>query len=236
VHVLVEPALRVALSHDRSVGSTGLRFKVTAAVLSRPLASNLAVMVTLSPAVTVPAVVVKAPDTAWAATDTDAGIISSGLFALRRTVCALATVRSNWTVQVLELPEVRNVGLQLSEDTAGALARIREAVAEAPCNEAVRVMSRFPVKVPAVAVKVAEVSAADTVTVAGMLSLALLSDSATRLPPGGAGSFKVTVQTLLASELIVPGLQVNAETSTAGIKVKEALWELAFKLAVTVTL
>ena len=236
VHVLMEPALRLLAPHDSMAGSTGPRFKVTVVTLARPSVFRLAVMAAPWPAVTAPAVAVKTVDIASAGTDTEAGTVSSGLFALNNTVRGLETLRSSLTVQVLEPPGVKAVGLQLREDTAGATASIREAVSEAPFNVAVRVTLSFWVSVPAVAAKLAEVAVAGTVTVAGMANRALVSDSATTLPPEGAGSFKVTVHSELTAELIVPGLQDSAETSTPGASVKEAVWEPPFKLAMIVTL
>jgi hypothetical protein len=90
------------------------------------------------------------------------------------------------TVQVAELPEVSDEGLQLRVDKAGASNRIKDAVWEAPFNVAVRVTVKLAMSMPAVAVKLAEVTPAGTVTVAGMVNSKLLSESATMLPPDAA--------------------------------------------------
>lgn len=52
---------------------------------------------------------------------------------------------------------------------------------------AVRVTAALVMSAPTVAVKVADVAAAGTVTVAAMVNSGLLSDSVTMLPPEGAG-------------------------------------------------
>ena len=64
------------------------------------------------------------------------------------------------------------------------------------------------------AVKVAEVDPADTVTEAGVVSRELLSETATEVPPAGAALLSVTVQVL---EELLPrlvGLQASEETET----------------------
>ncbi len=60
---------------------------------------------------------------------------------------------------------------------------------------------------PAVAVKVADVEPVGTVTEAGVVSNALLLDKETKVPPGGAALVRETVQTLVAPEARVDGLQ-----------------------------
>ena len=64
--------------------------------------------------------------------------------------------------------------------------------------------------VPAVAVKVAEAAAAAMVTEAGTVSKALLSDSATTVPPVGAGWFRVTVHVVEVPDSRVVELQVRS--------------------------
>ena len=70
-----------------------------------------------------------------------------------------------------------------------------------------------------VALKVFEVAAAATVTDAGTVRRALLSDSVTTTPPAGAGAVRVTVQRLEALGPRVVGLQASAEISAEGATV-----------------
>lgn len=129
VHVLVWPALRLVGLHDRAERSNGLRFKLTVVVeLSKPPVFKLAVMETLWLAITLPAVVVKVVELAPAGTVTDPGIVSSELLAVSFNVRGLTTLRFNVTVQVLELFELNDAGLQLREDTAVMGTTAKEAV------------------------------------------------------------------------------------------------------------
>jgi hypothetical protein len=68
--------------------------------------------------------------------------------------------------------------------------------------------------VPAVALKVAEVPPAAILTEVGVVSKALLSDTATLTPPVGAGALKVTVQVLAAPLERLVGLHCSEETVT----------------------
>jgi hypothetical protein len=79
---------------------------------------------------------------------------------------------------------------------------------EAPFRVAVMVALWFVVRTPAVAMKVAELAPAGTVTDAGIVSGALLSDSV-MVAPEEAASFKLTVQVVEAPEATVPGLQLK---------------------------
>ena len=66
-----------------------------------------------------------------------------------------------------------------------------------------------------VAVKVAEVAAAATVTDAGTVSVALVLVRVTAAPPVGAAWVRVTVQALEELGPTLAGLQASDETSTA---------------------
>jgi len=70
------------------------------------------------------------------------------------------------------------------------------------------VTDRLVVRVPAVAMKLAELAPAGKVTDAGIVSRALLSDSATVVPDEAAW-FKPTVQVVDAPEPTVAGLQLK---------------------------
>ncbi|GMU23213.1 MAG: hypothetical protein KJZ84_06980 [Bryobacteraceae bacterium] len=63
--------------------------------------------------------------------------------------------------------------------------------------------------VVAVALKLAEVAPAGTITAEGAVSDAWLLEIATAVPPLGAAALRVTVQVLLAPEVSDDGLQVR---------------------------
>lgn len=123
-------------------------------------------------------------------------------------------------------------GSQANAETSTGATRFRVAVLEAPFKAAVTLTFWLVVIFPAVAMKEADVAPAATDTECGTVSSALLSDSVTVLPAGGAARFNVTEQVLDALELTLAGLQVRADTSTGATKVKEALWEAPFNFAV----
>ena len=79
------------------------------------------------------------------------------------------------------------------------------AVLETPFKEAVSVAVWLVVKVPAVAVKVADVDPAGIVTDAATGSVALLLDRDTAVPPVGAAWASATVQVDLAPEVRLVG-------------------------------
>ena len=113
--VPVESALRLAGLHDSEERVSGLRLKVTLAVVLK----KLAVMVTFWFAVTMPAVARNMADEAPVGTDTSKGIVSSELLTVNCTLRVFKTSRLNWIVQVLTPNETNDVGLQLREAAAG---------------------------------------------------------------------------------------------------------------------
>lgn len=78
------------------------------------------------------------------------------------------------------------LGLHDSADTSTGATRLKETAWEEPFRLAVMLADCVPVIVPTVAVNVAELLFAATVTDAGTVRAALLSDKATTLPPVGA--------------------------------------------------
>jgi len=89
-------------------------------------------------------------------------------------------------VQAVEAPEFTLVGLQARVETSVGAIRLKVAVWEEPLRLAVMVADWLAVTVLAVAVKVAEVAPAGTVTEARIVSKGSLSESAITAPPGGA--------------------------------------------------
>ena len=77
-----------------------------------------------------------------------------------------------------------------------------------------------------VALKVAEVAAAATVTDAGTVSVALLLDRLTLAPPVGAAWGSVTVQVLEAFGPRLVGLHDKEDTSTDATRLTLAVAEL----------
>jgi hypothetical protein len=90
------------------------------------------------------------------------------------------------------------------------------------------------VRVPALAAKVAEVAVAAMVSEAGTVNEELLPETATTVPPAGAGWFRVTVHVVEAPELTLVGLQAREETSMGATRFKLAVWEAPFSVAVAV--
>ena len=77
-----------------------------------------------------------------------------------------------------------------------------------------------------VALKVAEVAAAATVTDAGTVSVGLVLVRVTAAPPVGAALVRVTVQVLEALGPRLAGLQASEETSAGDTRVMVAVAEV----------
>ena len=89
---------------------------------------------------------------------------------------------------------------------------------------------------PAVALNVALVAPAGTVTDAGTVSEALLLVNVTVDPPAGAVWVGVTVQVLTPPGPRLTGLQATPETSTGASRLIVAVWELPPREAVKAAL
>lgn len=113
--------------------------------------------------------------------------------------------------------------------------RVIDAVLEEPFAVAVMTAVAEAVTVPAVAVNVAEVADAATVTAAGTTRVELLSERVTERPDAGAEPLKATVQVVLAPEAKVVGEQVTELTVIVdrGPSVRVAVWEAPFSVAVS---
>ena len=83
-----------------------------------------------------------------------------------------------------------------------------------------------PATVVVVALKVAVVAAAATVTEAGTVKVALVFVSVTLAPPVGAAFVSVTVQVLDAFRPKLVGLQAREDTSTEATRLTVVLTEL----------
>jgi hypothetical protein len=86
----------------------------------------------------------------------------------------------------------------------------------------------------AVAVKLALVALAGTVTVAGTVTDESLLDRFTVNPLTDAGAFNVTVQVSEAEPVTAPLEQESADNATTGFNCSEKVWETPLKVAVSV--
>jgi hypothetical protein len=87
-----------------------------------------------------------------------------------------------------------------------------------------------------VALKVAEVDPAATVTDAGTASNAFVSVSVTAAPPVGAALVSVTVQVLEAFGPRLDGLHASDDNTAEFVRLMVAVLELLLKLAVMIEL
>ncbi|HUI58056.1 MAG TPA: hypothetical protein VLY04_23945 [Bryobacteraceae bacterium] len=196
---------------------------------------RVAVTVADCEVVKVPAVALNVAEVAPAATVTDTGTVNAALLLVN--VTALPPVGAAWfsvTVQVLEALGPRLVGLQASAVIVVGAVKLIVALCELLPRVAVTVAGCEVVKVPVVALNVAEVAPAATVTDAGTVTTVLLLVSATALPPAGAAWFSVTVQVLEALGPRLAGLQASAVTVVGAVRLIVALCELLPRVAVTV--
>ena len=110
-----------------------------------------------------------------------------------------------------------------------------DAVIELPSNDAVMVTSCLVETIPALTLKLAALEPAVTVTDGGIVSSLLFSISATVEPPVGAASDKPTLQVVAPPEASAVDEHWNLVRVSAGVIVREAVAELPFSDAVTVT-
>jgi hypothetical protein len=186
------------------------------------------------------AVALKVAAAAPAATVTDAGTVSEVLLLARVTLDPPAgAVWFSVTVHVLTALRPRFVGLHARVETSTGASRLMVAVCEPLPRVAVTVAVWFLAMVPAVvALKVAVLAPAATVTDVGTVSEVLLLASVTLDPPVGAVWVSVTVQVLTALCPRLLGLHPTPETRTDADanRVMVAVWELLPRLAATVAL
>src|SRR5580704_9428330 len=181
------------------------------------------------------AVVAPAP------TVTEAGTVSEALLLASVTLePPVGAVCVSVTVHVLTALCPRLVGLQATLETSTGAKRLIVAVCELLPSVAVTVaLWLLAIEAAAVALKVAVVAPAATVTEAGTVSNVLLLASVTLEPPVGAVWVRVTVQVLTALWPRVAGLQATPDTSTgatSATRLMVAVCELLPNVAVTVAL
>ena len=167
---------------------------------------------------------VKVADVAPAAIVTLVGTVALVLLDDRETTrppvgAGVLTV----TVPVEGLPPTTEVGETVRLESVGGVI-VNVALTEFPESVPVTVADVEVVTVDVVAVKVAEVAPAATVTLAGTFALALLQLSATIEPPVGAGPLRLTVP---VEEF--PPITVDGEK-----EMDEAVNRLMLRLALTV--
>ena len=139
--------------------------------------------ITVTRAATEPAATEKDALEEPASTLTDEGVPNALLLSEIDIVICFSAIRFMLTVHVPMAPKTRLVG-HCSDERASGGARIREVVWELPPSRAVTTAVWMVLTVPAVALKVALVVAAATLTEAGTVSRELLSLSATAVLAG----------------------------------------------------
>jgi hypothetical protein len=121
------------------------------------------------------------------------------------------------TVQLAVAGPVTVPGVQLRLTTCSCCCggdTLSPVVAVLPFSPAVSVALTVVAVVPAEAVNVAKVCPAATNTLEGTVTVALLLDSATAVPPVGAVPLRVTVQLAVAGPVTVPGVQLSELTAS----------------------
>jgi hypothetical protein len=121
-------------------------------------------------------------------------------------------------------------------ETVRDVASESAAVADDPLRVAVRVAAWSGNEAPALAVKVAEVALAATLTEEGTVNAAMaLLDSATRVLPAAAFD-SVTVQVVLALAVRLVAAHCREDTVVSVVRESVADWDALFNVAVTVAL
>jgi hypothetical protein len=171
------------------------------------------------PAAAVKPVVVKPPPTVTFAGTVTAPLLLESVTAAPPDGAAFVKV----TVQIEDPPPATVDGLQAIPPTCSSEVTVTDDVCEVPLYVAVRVAAWSAVTVPAVAVKLAVVTPALTVTLDGTVTLPLLLDRLTAAPPDGATFVNVTVQLDVAPLATADGLQIRELTCTGALTVREAV-------------
>ena len=168
-------------------------------------------------------------------TTTEAGTVNAGLLAESDTgVPPVGALPESVRVQVEEPPASSVVALHANAETRVGATRLRVVVWVEPLRVAVSVPVWVVVMAPRLAVKVADVLPAGTVTEVGTVNAALLLESATALPPGPTAWLSVATQVVLAPEFTLVGLQTSAETRVGATRLRVVAWEEPLRVAVSV--
>jgi len=140
-------------------------------------------------------------------------------------------------VHVLETPDAKVAGAQVSDDTLGPPGTtVIVAVVVLPPSVAVRMTVWDVATDPVVAVNVVEVAPAATVTDAGTGNAVVLFEAVVIvLPPLGAGCVSVTVHVVAVPVGRLVGTQASDDTLRLGAAVTVAVAVLEPRVAVTVT-
>src|SRR5262249_19919020 len=139
------------------------------------------------------------------------------------------------TVQLEVLPEAIVLGEHDTPETAGVSGVTVTVVVAVPFSVAVSVTVWLLPTVPALAVKLAVLAPAVTVTDAGTVSAPLFEESPTVDPPVTAGRDSVTLQLVVPPETTELGAHDKPETAGGGAVTVTEVVALPFNVAVTVT-
>ena len=121
-------------------------------------------------------------------------------------------------MQIATAPEVRASGVQCSAEIAAGPASVSAVETEAPLRVAVRTADPSAEIAPALAVKLAAIEPAGMATEAGTVTTALLLESATETPPGGAGAGRASQQSAVAPKERAVGVQLSDDIVTGAVK------------------
>ena len=178
---------------------------------------NPAVNVAVTAVAVLPAEAVNVARVCPAATITLEGTVTVALLLDSETVVPPAgEVPLIVTVQVADPGPVTVAGVQLRLTTCSCCCAgdtLNPVVAVLPFNPAVNVALTALAVLPAEAVNVAKVCPAATITLEGTVTVALLLDSETVVPPAGAVPLSVTVQLAVPGPVTVPGVQLSELTA-----------------------
>jgi hypothetical protein len=167
---------------------------------------------------------------------TDAGTVRNLLLSEIETVRLAGAAELSVTVHVALPPEESVAGVHSSEVSVTGGVRLSEAIFALPFNAAVTVAVCGVAIVPAAALNVPLVAPAAMVTEAGTVSVALSSETVTRLPPAGATALSVTVQVAAAPDDTEVGLQASPLSWTrVEVILTEAVFDVPLAEADTVT-
>jgi hypothetical protein len=192
------------------------------------------VIVTVCVVSTVPARAVNVALLVPAATVTLDGTGSCVALLVNATPAGLVAGFDKVTVHVTVCPLLTEAGEQLIPDNWAGDVKLSVALRVTPFALAVIAPVWSVVTFETSAVNVTAVAPAGTVTPAGTVMLALLSEIETGYPPAGAGALRVTVQVEAPGAITVDGEQVNPLNVTVTVRLIWAVAVWPFQEAVTV--